>query len=123
MAAKRILSLWFPRLAAERVLRRRGDVVPPALAIVADQNGAQVICLVNDMAEAAGIVVGQSLRDATAICPGLHTTSADPMGEAMFLTVLRRWAGKFSPWRDVEAALDRRLPALCARLQVRGRGR
>ncbi len=98
MAAKRILSLWFPRLAAERVLRRRGDVVPPALAIVADLNGAQVIQSVNDMAEAAGIAVGQGLRDATAICPGLHTASADPMGEAMFLTVLRRWAGKFSPW-------------------------
>ena len=34
MAARRILSLWFPRLAAERVLRLRRDVLPVPLAVV-----------------------------------------------------------------------------------------
>jgi protein ImuB len=33
-----------------------------------------------------------------ALCPDLVTRIADPSGEAAFLTALRRWAGKFSPW-------------------------
>ena len=45
-----------------------------------------------------GCAQGQPLRDATAICPDLLTVPADPLGEAQFLTVLRRWAGRFSPW-------------------------
>ena len=43
MAAKRILSLWFPRLAADRVQRLRGDALPQPLAVVGDRNGAQVL--------------------------------------------------------------------------------
>ncbi len=98
MAARRILSLWFPRLAAERVLRLRRDALPAPLAVVADQNGAQVLMSLSAEAAAAGLAVGQALRDATAICPALVTVPADPLGEARFLTTLRRWAGRFSPW-------------------------
>ncbi|EEW26762.1 DUF6504 family protein [Rhodobacter ferrooxidans] len=98
MAHRRILSLWFPRLAAERLLRQRGDVLPLAFAVVADQGGAQVLASLNGSAEAAGLRLGQPLRDATAMCPGLITRAADPLRDAAFLTVLRRWAGKFSPW-------------------------
>ncbi len=98
MSNRRILSLWFPRLAAERALRLRRDVLPLPFAIVGDQNGAQVLTSLNPEAEAAGLRAGQPLRDATAMCPGLLTRPADPLAEAAFLTVLRRWAGKFSPW-------------------------
>jgi len=98
MTNRRILSLWFPRLAAERALRLRRDALPLPFAVVGDQNGAQVLTSLNDMAEAAGLRLGQPLRDATAMCPGLLTRAADPLAEADFLTVLRRWAGKFSPW-------------------------
>jgi protein ImuB len=98
MPNRRILSLWFPRLAAERALRLRRDALPLPFAVVGDQNGAQVLTSLNDMAEAAGLRLGQPLRDATAMCPGLVTQAADPLAEADFLTVLRRWAGKFSPW-------------------------
>ena len=98
MANRRILSLWFPRLAAERVLRQRRDALPLAFAIAGDQNGAQVLVSLNAVAEAAGLRQGQPLRDATAMCPGLVTRVANPVAEAAFLGVLRRWAGKFSPW-------------------------
>jgi len=98
MANRRILSLWFPHLAAERALRLRREALPVPFAVVGDQNGAQVLTSLNPEAVAAGLRPGQPLRDATAMCPGLLTKPADPLAEAAFLTVLRRWAGKFSPW-------------------------
>ncbi|MBH1974089.1 MAG: DNA polymerase Y family protein [Rhodobacteraceae bacterium] len=103
MANRRILSLWFPRLAAERVLRQRRDTLPAAFAIVGERNGAQVLVSLNGLAEAAGLQLGQPLRDATAMCPAIVTRVADPVAEAAFLTVLRRWADKFSPWVAEEA--------------------
>ena len=98
MSNRRILSLWFPRLAAERALRLRREALPLPFAVVGDQNGAQVLMSLNMAAEAAGLRMGQPLRDATAMCPGLLTRPADALAEAAFLGVLRRWAGKFSPW-------------------------
>ncbi|MCB6177745.1 DNA polymerase Y family protein [Rhodobacter sp. Har01] len=98
MTHRRILSLWFPRLAAERVLRQRRDVLPMPFAVAGERGGAQVLVSLNPLAEAAGLREGQPLADATALCPGLLTRPESPAAEAVFLTVLRRWAGKFSPW-------------------------
>lgn len=98
MPGRRILSLWFPRLAADRVARLRAEAVPLPLAVVGDHNGAQVLVSLSAEAEAAGLSPGQALRDATAICPTLLTVPADPLAEARFLLTLRRWAGRFSPW-------------------------
>jgi protein ImuB len=98
LAHRRILSLWFPRLAAERALRARRGGLPLAFAVIADQGGAQVIASLNAEGERAGLTLGQPLRDATAMCPTLATAPANPLAEAAFLTMLRRWAGKFSPW-------------------------
>lgn len=106
MSRRRILSLWFPRLAAERALRQaRGGAAGLAgpLVVVGERNGAQVVTSVSARAEAAGVAPGQPLRDAGAMCPDLVTVPEDAAGEAAFLTLLRRWAGKFSPWVAEEA--------------------
>ena len=95
---RRVISIWFPRLAAEHHLRRLGGALPQPFAVTADRNGAQVIVSLNPEAERAGLRLDQPLRDATAMCPDLLTRPANPQAEAAFLTVLRRWAGKFSPW-------------------------
>jgi len=97
MSNRRILSLWFPRLAAERRLRARREVLPIPFAVVGDVGGAQVLTSLNEAASAAGLRADQPLRDATAMCPGLVTMPADLVGDAGFLSALRRWAGKFSP--------------------------
>ncbi len=96
--ARRILSLWFPRLAAERALRLRRDALDLPFAVVEDRARALVLSSLNHEASAAGLSRGQALRDAAAMCPALVTHAADPQGEAAFLSHLRRWAGKFSPW-------------------------
>lgn len=102
MPRKRYLSLWFPRLAAERLLRLDRGASPGPLAVVADRRGAQVLASLSAEAEALGLSLGQPLRDARAICPDLVSRPENPVAEAAFLTTLRRWAGRFSPWVSEE---------------------
>ncbi|CUH79067.1 DUF6504 family protein [Tropicibacter naphthalenivorans] len=95
---KRILSLWFPRLGAERLIRAEPHLASLPLASVAEDGSAQRVASVSVRAAQAGIYVGQLLRDAHALCAELVTRATDPRKEAAFLHVLHRWAGKFSPW-------------------------
>lgn len=99
---RRILSLWFPRLGAERCLRAARAPLPLPFATVAETGNQRLLAALSAEAAAAGLTEGQPLRDARAMCPELQTAPADPEGEAAFLQLLRRWAGKFSPWVAVE---------------------
>jgi protein ImuB len=96
--SRRILSLWFPRLAADRVLRCEPGLAEAPLAVVSEVGNLRQISALNALAETRGLHRGQPLSEAVALCPDLVTRIADPSGEAAFLTALRRWAGKFSPW-------------------------
>ncbi|PSL22330.1 Y-family DNA polymerase [Shimia abyssi] len=98
MPHRRILSLWFPRLGAERLIRMERGTFDAPLAVLRDTGQMQVISSLNVQAEAEGLELGQPLRDAQAVCPGLITRLQNVQAEAGFLAVLRRWAGKFSPW-------------------------
>jgi protein ImuB len=98
MAHRRILSLWFPRLAAERVLRAERGHIDRPFAIVAEQNNTLTLASLSAEAEAESLSVGQSLSDARAFCPDLLTRPANPEQEASLLAALSRWAGKYSPW-------------------------
>ncbi len=104
MPPRRILSLWFPRLAAERILRRSPDLADQPLAIVADRRGALLLASLSGAAAGRGLRLGMALGDARAICPTLVTRPDDPVGDVDFLAALRRWAGRFSPWVAVEGA-------------------
>lgn len=97
MAPKRILSLWFPRLGAERLLRAMRGLPDTPFAVIEQAGQMQRIASVSVLAQAAGVYPGQPLRDALAICPALATQARDAAAEAAFLTRLRRWAGQFSP--------------------------
>lgn len=95
---RRILALWFPRLGAERALRRaRGGITGP-FAIVRESGNLQILASLSEDASAAGLNLGQPLRDALAMCPELMTERENRPAEAVFLGHIRRWAGKFSPW-------------------------
>lgn len=99
MTRRRILSLWFPRLGAERLIRN-GQAGPEnaPLAVLRDTGQMQVLWSLSREASAAGLVQGQPFRDAMAMCPTLVSRLRSPNAEAAFLLALRRWAGKFSPW-------------------------
>lgn len=95
---RRILSLWFPRMGAERLLRQARMTEDLPFAVVRDTGQIKLISSLSITAESQGLSCGQSLRDAMAICPSLITKLQNPQLEAQFLTNLCRWANKFSPW-------------------------
>ncbi len=98
MPRRRILSLWFPRLAAERVVRVEPGLAGRPLAIVADRRGALVLASLSLAAEVQGLRRGMTLGDARAICPALVTRPDEPHRAEAFRAALRRWAGRFTPW-------------------------
>ncbi|MFT6025750.1 MAG: protein ImuB, partial [Ascidiaceihabitans sp.] len=95
---RRILSLWFPRMGADRLIRRDPLLTDLPLGVVAERANMQVLTSINASAEGHGIRVGQPVRDAHAMCEGLITRQQNTHAEQLFMGVLRRWAGKFSPW-------------------------
>ncbi|WP_299608628.1 DNA polymerase Y family protein [uncultured Tateyamaria sp.] len=98
MPDRRILSIWFPRLGAERLIRRQPMLADQPVAVVEEHQNMQVITALNGVAQGDGLQVGQPVRDAHAMCPGLLTFPRSEQGEKQFLEALQRWAGKFSPW-------------------------
>jgi protein ImuB len=103
MHSRRVLSLWFPRLAAERVVRAEPGLAGQPLAVVGEVRGVLVLASLSAAAEAMGLRRGMALGDARAICPALVTRAEDAWHTAAFLAALRRWAGRFSPWVAEEA--------------------
>ncbi len=92
------MCLWFPRLPVEHLLREIKEDEERPIAVVRDVGNSQLIYSLNRVAELQGLQTGQSLRDAMAMCPNMVTRLANIQKDARFLTRLRRWAGKFSPW-------------------------
>ena len=73
MPNRRILSLWFPRLGAERLIRMERGLFDAPLAVLRDTGQMQVISSMNAAAEAEGLALEQPLRDAQAVCPHLQS--------------------------------------------------
>ncbi|MFN4130364.1 MAG: Y-family DNA polymerase, partial [Paracoccaceae bacterium] len=92
---RRLLSIWFPRLASDASLRNRPVEGPFALTHRSG-NADHLHCL-NPSAERRGLQRGMPLADARAICPDLSTRPADLTREAAALASLRRWASRYAP--------------------------
>lgn len=97
---RRVVSLWFPRLASDRVLRQRFVDGPFALTLK-QQNANRIYCL-NGYATRQGLHTGMSYADACAFCPSLQSALADPAKDQKFLSTLRRWATRYCPWVGIE---------------------
>ncbi|MEH7830532.1 Y-family DNA polymerase [Gemmobacter denitrificans] len=93
--ARRLLSIWFPRLASDISLRNRPVEGPFALTLRSG-NADHLHCL-TPAAQALGLQRGMALADARALCPDLATRPADLVQEATALTSLRRWASRYAP--------------------------
>ncbi len=83
-------------------MRQSPQLAGEPLAVVDAMGNAQVISSVSQAAQDLGLYPGQPVRDAHAMCDKLVTRHRSALAEAQFLSVLRRWAGKFSPWVSEE---------------------
>ena len=89
MSHRRVLSLWFPRMGAEQLLRQARMAEEQPFAVVKDAGKMQVISSLSASADGWGLTHGQSLHDAMAMCPKLITRLQNLQLEARFLTSLR----------------------------------
>lgn len=100
--ARRLLSIWFPRLASDHALRTRP--CEGAFALTLRSGNADHLHCLNPSALALGLTRGMALADARAICPGLATRPADLLAEAAALEALRRWAVRYAPMVAADGA-------------------
>jgi protein ImuB len=119
----RILSLWLPHLATDRLRRRavgalkdsqpagagggRAPLAPERpLATFVSQHGALRLAAVCPRARQAGLAPGQMLADARALLPALQVHPAEPVADARLLDELALWCERYTP----EVAIDRSAP-------------
>ncbi|MDE0173488.1 MAG: DNA polymerase Y family protein [Defluviicoccus sp.] len=101
---KRVVSLWLPRFATDRLKRSAGRADAPVsrreppLATVESREGRLLLVGLNRGAASAGLYSGQPLGDARAILPSLRSVPADPAAEIRELERLARRCGRYSPW-------------------------
>ena len=95
---KRVISLWLPKFATDRLCKLRPDWLDSPLGLVWENGGRLVLHAVNDLAEQAGIRADMTLADARAILPDLKTSEADIPAETNALSRLADWCGRYTPW-------------------------
>ena len=95
---KRVISLWLPKFATDRLCRLRQDWLDSPLGMIHETGGQLLLHAVNHTAEQAGIRAGMTLADACAILPDLKTSEADIPAETKSLSRLADWCGRYTPW-------------------------
>jgi protein ImuB len=115
---RRVMSLWLPHFATDRIHSRRARERPltspsPApwgrvgeragLVTARATAGRGLVASVDAVAAANGLAPGMSLADARAILPALRVHPSDPAGDAAALGRLADWCTRYTPWTAVEA--------------------
>ncbi|MDZ5648086.1 DNA polymerase Y family protein [Nitrospirillum sp. BR 11828] len=103
---RRILSLWLPTFATDRIAR---GLTPPLaagtpLVTRLSDRGRLTVAAVNAAARAKRLVPGMGLADARALEPQVHVVDADPEGDVAALGRLADWARRYTPWTAVDPA-------------------
>jgi protein ImuB len=103
---RRVISLWLPRFATDRLTRAKPAWQNRPLALVLEARTRLGLTAVNRAAEAAGLRPGMALADARALVPGLVVAPAHPPRDAKALDKLAAWCGRYSPWIATDASVD-----------------
>ena len=96
--ARRILSLWLPRLPTDAHCRRHPGLRGHPLAAIMAERGRLGVAAVNRAAEEAGVLPAMSLADARAIEPALIVFDASPESDARLLERIAGWCTRYTPW-------------------------
>jgi protein ImuB len=103
---KRVISLWLPRFAIDRLTRGPGGARQGPLALTLEQGGRRTLFAVDAAAERGWLRPGMPLADARALMPALNTLPARPRDDAAALTRLARWCGRWSPWTAADLSVE-----------------
>lgn len=102
----RIVSIWLPEWAIERLRRQTPGSVPEAepFALVEKGPHGLRISAVNAAARAAGVTVGAALPDVRAAIPGLAVRPAEAARDRKALLALAGWLARYGPASNVDGA-------------------
>ena len=100
---KRIISLWFPKLATDRLARAgEKDWQARAAATVVWRDGCPRLAALNPHARAAGLRVHMRLADARTLVPDLVTTAGEPQADRDLIEAIAGWCDRYTPWVAVD---------------------
>jgi protein ImuB len=101
----RVLSLWLPSLATDRIRHDRHEGDGP-LATFAAERGAQRLAAVCPLAAREGLRAGMMLTDARAMLPELTVHPAAPEADAALLERLAAWCERYTPHVAIDRTQD-----------------
>ncbi len=102
---RRILSLWFPHLSTERLLRQRlgrswrshPRQGRPPLVISRQENYTQRIAALDEEAQRLRLKPGMGIADARAMYPAIEVVAEDPAADRRLLEALADWCDRYTP--------------------------
>src|SRR3954447_2074770 len=100
--ARRVVSLWLPRFATDRLTRLEPKLRAEPVAVAATLGSSRLVMAANCVAETGGVVAGLPLADARAVLPHLNIIEHDPAADFRGLARLARWAERYTPWTQID---------------------
>ena len=102
---RRILSLWFPHLSTERLLRQRlgrswrshPPQGRPPLVVSRQENNTQRIAALDEEAERLRLKPGMGIADARAMYPSIEIVAEDPEADRRLIEALADWCDRYTP--------------------------
>ena len=103
--SQRILSLWFPHLPADRLLRQRlgrgwrARGLEPDRPLVFSQreSSTQRIAALDARAEGLKLRIGMGIAEARALHPQIEVVESDPQSDRRLLESLADWCDRYTP--------------------------
>lgn len=99
----RYLSIWFPFLVTDSVVRLRPELSQRPFVLAAEERGKMIVQSANTIAAQRGILAGMAVADARAIVPDVKIFNNRFDLKKRLLTKLARWCIRFTPVAAVEA--------------------
>jgi len=104
-APQRILSLWFPHLPADRLLRQRlgrgwrssGSEPDRPLVFSQRESSTQRVAALDARARGLKLKIGMGIAEARALYPHIEVVESDPQADRRLLESLADWFDRYTP--------------------------
>lgn len=100
---KRFLSIWFPYLSIDNMLKKHPDFTDRPFVLCATEHGKMIIKAASPQARKEGIQAGDVLASAKTVLPRLESFQDEPATTQKLLNALAEWCLRFSPIVGLDA--------------------